>query len=145
MVKRRSESPVCAAAYDARSDIFYLYGSAARSHLRDAGAWFDEECVVVLQQALDCGLPYATYARIGSDVGAVQLSSPGIFKITATLRTCIQRMVAVKTVRVLDPRALASRTLVVHLSAADSVIASRRHMRLDTWGAGRLRSSADQT
>ena len=140
VAERRSGSTWFAQqTFGARPDVFYLYEPCrARSHLRDAvGTWFDEECVVVLQQALDCALPYATYARIRSDADAVQLSSPGIFRsYRHFVRTCVRRMVAVKTVRVLDPRALASaHTLVVHLERdADSVIASRRHMRLDTFG-----------
>lgn len=91
----------------------------------------------MVQQALDCALPYSTYACMKSDTAAVQLSSPGIFRsYRHFVRTCVRRMVAVKTVRVLDPRTLASaHTLVVHLERdADSVIASRRHMRLDTFG-----------
>jgi hypothetical protein len=121
-----------------RDDVFYLYEPCrANSRAGDAGTWFDDDCIWLVRQLLDCALPHAYFGLLKRDKFSVLMSSPGAFQsYRAFMRMCAERHVVIKTVRIFDPAPLPSaRTLVVHLERdADDVLASRRRRKLEVLG-----------
>lgn len=139
--------------FGARRDVFYMY-EPCRANVRvgDSGTWFDDECVWLVKQLLDCSLPYSLFSVLKRDHWSVKLSTPGAFRSYRSFaRMCVKRHVVVKTVRIFDPAALAStHALVVHLERdADAVLASRRAKKIELLGVregqARKRLSANAT
>lgn len=124
--------------FGARDDVLYLYEPCrANARVGDAGTWFDDDCVWLVRQLLDCALPYSHFGLLKRDKWSVHMSSPGAFRsYRAFMRMCAERHVVIKTVRIFDPAPLPSvRTLVVHLERdADDVLASRRRRKLEVLG-----------
>jgi hypothetical protein len=124
--------------FGAHDDVLYLYEPCrANARVGDAGTWFDDDCVWLVRQLLDCALPYAYFGLLKRDKWSVRMSSPGAFRsYRFFMRMCAERHVVIKTVRIFDPAPLPSaRTLVVHLERdADAVLASRRRRKLEVLG-----------
>lgn len=111
--------------FGARSDVLYLY-EPCRANVRvgDAGTWFDDDCIWLVRQLLNCSLPYSLFSILKRDKWSVKMSTPGAFRnYRVFANMCIERHVVIKTVRIFDPAPLASvQTFVVHLErdAAES-------------------------
>ena len=124
--------------FGAHDDVLYLYEPCrANARVGDAGTWFDDDCVWLVRQLLDCALPYAYFGLLKRDKWSVRMSTPNAFRsYRAFMRMCTHRHVVIKTVRIFDPAPLPSwRTLVVHLERdADAVLASRRRRKLEVLG-----------
>ena len=124
--------------FGARSDVLYLY-EPCRANVRvgDAGTWFDDDCVWLVRQLLNCSLPYSLFGILKRDKWSVKMSTPGAFRSYKSFSNmCIERHVVIKTVRIFDPAPLASvQTFVVHLERdATEVIASRRAKKIELLG-----------
>ena len=139
--------------FGAHDDVLYLYEPCrANSRVGDAGTWFDDDCVWLVRQLLDCALPYSHFVLLKRDKWSVRMSTPNAFRsYRAFMRMCVARHVVIKTVRIFDPAPLPSaRTLVVHLERdADAVLASRRRRKLEVLGVregqARKRRAANAT
>ena len=123
--------------FGAREDVLYLY-EPCRANVRvgDAGTWFDDDCIWLVRELLDCAVPYATFQLLKRDKWSVKMSTPKAFKSYRSFaRMCLARHVVIK-MRAYDPAPLAStRTLVVHLERdAEAVLASRQRLHLEVLG-----------
>lgn len=139
--------------FGARADVLYLY-EPCRANVRvgDAGTWFDDDCIWLVRELLDCAVSYTTFQLLKRDRWSVRLSTPDAFRsYRSFVSMCLARHLVIKTVRVFDPAPLASvRTLVVHLERkAEEVLASRRKLRLEVLGVregqARKRQGANTT
>ena len=138
--------------FGARPDVLYVYEPCrAVPHTRGTGigSWFDDECVHVLRELLDCATPLAAWKQMKQDKHAVRMSTPGAFaSYHAFSALCQARHVVLKTVRVHDPAPLATAACaVVHLERnASEVLASRarrgRRCRRDSAASPRRAAAA---
>lgn len=135
---RSGSSWFAQAVFGSRPDVLYLY-EPCRSDPRSTGAGrhFDDECIHVIKRLLDCSLPLAQWKEMKADHKAVELSTEGAFvTYRSFIRMCMERRVAVKTIRVYDPSPLVgAQTAVVHIERNPvDVLASRKERHVVGFG-----------